>query len=73
MTKTHKGHNILISAARLSVKPIWKPSVRVIWSEDGQGKVNTLDVDGTFNGREEAETAGFVFAKNWIDSGKPEQ
>ena len=68
MTKTHKGHNIFISASRSGDRLQWKPSVRVIWSEDGQGKVNTFDVDRTFRGRDEAEIAGFVFAKNWIDS-----
>ena len=71
MTKFHKGHNILISTSRSGVRPQWKPSVKVIWSEDGQGKTNTLDVDATFREKEEAETAGFAVAKNWIDNGKP--
>jgi hypothetical protein len=73
MNKSHKGHNIFISASRSGLRPQWKPSVRVIWSEDGQGKVNALDINATFQRREEAETAGFAFAKNWIDIGKPDQ
>jgi hypothetical protein len=71
MTQTHKGHNIVISAARCGATRQWKPQVKIIWSEDGQGKISTLNVDGTFGARAEAEVGGLVFAKKWIDDGKP--
>ena len=71
MNRTHKGHTIFIAATRFGQRE-WKPSVRVIWSENGEGKLNTLDVKAAFKAREEAETAGFTFAKSWIDSGKPQ-
>ena len=70
MHRTHKGHTIFISAERSNLRE-WKPSVKIIWSENGEGKINRLDLKAAFKQREEAETAGFTLAKSWIDGGKP--
>ena len=70
MNRTHKGHTISISVERSGQRE-WKPSIRIIWSENGEGKINRLDVKAAFKRREEAETAGFTLAKRWIDGGKP--
>jgi hypothetical protein len=71
MNRTHKGHTIFISAGRSGLRE-WKPSVRIIWSENGEGKTKTLHVSTAFKQKEKAETAGFTLAKNWIDGGKPQ-
>jgi hypothetical protein len=73
MNGTHKGHTIFISAARTGKLREWKSRVKVIWSDDGHGKVSTLDVTGVFRERAEAERGGLMFAKKWIDAGKPDQ
>ena len=73
MNKTHKGHNIVISASRSGDTRQWKSHVKIIWSEDGQGKITTLNVNSAFGARREAEMAGLIFAKKWIDDGKPDR
>ena len=72
MTKAHKGHKILVSASRLAVARQWKIGLTIIWSEDGKGMVSKLTLDRKFRLREEAEMDAFLFAKKWIDDGKPE-
>lgn len=72
MNQTHRGHNILISTMRFGDTRQWKTQVKIIWSEDGQGKISTLNVNGAFGAREEAEKGGLIFAKKWIDDGKPD-
>ena len=70
MSESHKGHNIVVSAIRAADTRQWKPHVKIIWSEDGQGKTATLEVNSAFRARGEAETGGLIFAKKWIDGGK---
>jgi hypothetical protein len=72
MNGTHKGHNIFITASRSRDTRQWKPHVKIIWSDDGQGKISTLDVNGAFGATREAEMGGLIFAKKWIDDGKPD-
>jgi len=72
MNGTHKGHNIIVSAARRAATHQWEPRLTVIWSEEGQGKLNKLIVDRAFRARQEAEEEGLRFAKKWIDDGKPD-
>lgn len=72
MSKTHKGHRILVSASRLGVARQWKLCLTIIWSEDGKGIVSKLTINRTRRLRQEAEMDGFLFAKKWIDDGKPE-
>jgi hypothetical protein len=72
MNETHKGHNIIASASRFGSTRQWKSQVKIIWSEDGRGRVSTLEVNGVFAARREAEIGGLIFAKKWIDDGKPQ-
>ena len=73
MNGAHKGHTIMVSAARLStVRHQWKLCLTIIWSEDGNGIVSKLTVNRTFRLRQDAEMAGLMFAKKWIDDGKPD-
>jgi hypothetical protein len=72
MNETHKGHNIIASVSRSAGTRQWKSQVKIIWSEDGKGRVSTLDVDRVFNARREAEMGALIFAKKWIDDGKPQ-
>ena len=73
MNGFHKGHNIISSAAKTGKLRQWKTHVKVIWSDDGFGKVSTLEFDGVFREKAEAERGGFIFAKKWIDEGKPDR
>jgi hypothetical protein len=72
MNGSHKGHNIIASASRSGSTRQWKSQVKIIWSEDGKGRVSTLVVKGVFGARQEAEMEGVIFAKKWIDDGKPQ-
>ena len=72
MHKTYKGHTILVSASRLAITRQWKLCLTIISSEDGKGIVSKLTVNRTFRLREEAEMDGLLFAKKWIDDGKPD-
>jgi hypothetical protein len=72
MSGFHKGHNIIISATRTAKLRQWKTQVKVIWSDDGHGKLSTLVVSGVFREKAEAERGGLIFAKKWIDDGKPD-
>jgi len=71
MNGRHKGHTILVSVARLPVIRQWEPCLKVIWSEEGEGRLNRLTVNRAFRARQEAEMEGLNFAKKWIDDGKP--
>jgi hypothetical protein len=71
MNETHKGHKIIVTTSRLAATR-WEPRLTVIWSEDGHGRLNKLNVNRAFRLRREAETEGFIFAKKWIDDGKPD-
>ena len=70
MHETHKGHRIMVSASRMDGLSQWKPSLTIVWSEDGQGKVSKLNPELEFRARREAEMEGLIFAKKWIDDGK---
>jgi len=72
MNEAHKGHRILVSASRLATARQWKLYLTIIWNEDGKGIVSKLTVNRTFRLREEAEMDGLLFAKKWIDGGKPD-
>jgi len=72
MNETHKGHKIIVSASRLATTRQWEPRLTVIWSEDGNGRLSKLTVNRAFRVRREAEMEGLIFAKKWIDDGKPD-
>ena len=71
MNDTHKGHKIIVSTSRLAAMR-WEPRLTVIWSEDGEGKLSKLNIKRAFRVRREAEMEGLIFAKKWIDDGKPD-
>jgi hypothetical protein len=71
MNETHKGHRILVSSSRRAPRQ-WKLCLTIIWSEDGKGISSKLTVNRTCRLREEAEMDGLLFAKKWIDDGKPD-
>jgi hypothetical protein len=64
MNGTHKGHNIIVSVARRPTTRQWEPRLTVIWSEEGQGKLNKLTVDRAFRARQEAEMKDSDSPKN---------
>lgn len=72
MNEAHKGHRIIISTSRLPATRQWKPHATVIWSEDGNGRLRKLTVNGAFSVRRDAEIEALTFVKKWIDDGKPD-
>ena len=72
MNETHKGHNIIVSTAPVPATRQWEPRIKVIWSEDGKGRLIKLTDKRRFRVRQKAEIEGFTFAKKWIDDGKPD-
>ena len=72
MNETHKGHNIIVSTARVPATRQWEPRIKVIWSEDGKGRLSNLTDNRRFRVRQKAEMEGLTFAKKWIDDGKPD-
>jgi len=70
MNGRHKGHTILVSIARLPVTRQWEPRLTVIWSEEGEGRLNKLTVNRAFRSRQTAEMEGLNFAKKLIDDRK---
>ena len=63
MNGRHKGHTILVSVARLPMTRQWEPRLTVIWSEEGEGRLNKLTVNRAFRARQDAEMEGLNFAK----------
>ena len=61
MNGSHKGHNIIVSAARRPASRQWEPRLTIIWSEEGIGRMNKLTVDRAFRSRRNwpSEPTGF--------------
>ena len=72
MNGTHKGHRINVSVSRMAGPPQWKPCLMIVWEDDGNGRVSKITLDRPFRDRKKAEMEGLMFAKKWIDDGKPD-
>jgi ABC-type proline/glycine betaine transport system ATPase subunit len=71
MTETYEKHNIQASAWRLADPKGWKPRILIGWSEDGLEMIKSFTIQRTFATEKEAQLDGLLFAKTWIDDGKP--
>ena len=71
MTENYEEHNIQASAWRLPDPSSWKPRVLIGWSEDGREMMKSFTIQRTFATEKEAQVDGLLFAKTWIDDGKP--
>jgi hypothetical protein len=63
MNESHKGHNIIVSSAPVPATRQWEPRIKVIWSEDGKGRLSNLTDTRRFRVRQKAEMEGLTFAK----------
>jgi hypothetical protein len=69
LLEIYKDHEISTSAVE-SDSGGWTPQVTVT-DMRLKMKVSVPNITETFPTREEAENQGLLFAKNWIDLGKP--
>ena len=74
MEETYKKHIIRSGAAPVPDCKEWKPIAQINWNEGGKGRVKLWmewHFKLTFPTEKEAEMEGHLFAKKWIDDGKP--
>ena len=74
MEETYKEHFIRSGARRMRNSAEWKPIAQIRWREGSNDFVKTWtesDFKRDFPTKEEAEREGLLFAKKWIDDGKP--
>lgn len=70
MQQTYKGYRLHSAAAGVRNTNAWKPISQVNWKEHGEERVKLWmewHFQNTFASYEEAELAGLVFAKKWVD------
>ena len=71
MNENYEKHNIQASAWRLTDPNGWRPRILVGWSEDGREMIKSFTIQRTFATEKEAQLDGLLFAKTWINDGKP--
>jgi hypothetical protein len=70
MVKTYKKAIIRIIAESTG-RSRWKPSCDVTFIKNGRKILKRLNLNLDYDSAEQAERAGMVFSKKWIDAGKP--
>jgi hypothetical protein len=71
MEQNYKRH-LIIGIASCSLEGKWKPDVHI--ADLGNGDrfhIRLAKFSKNYPNEEEAEQAGVLFAKQWIDNGKP--
>ena len=71
MDEDYKGHSIHSSASHLLDSNEWEPCVSISRIEQGKLELVNPHVGGVFSTQADAEKEGLLFAKKWIDEGKP--
>jgi hypothetical protein len=68
MEERYKNTTILVTttASRKGLK--WRSSCEVTYLKDGREKVEYLKLDLDYDTAEQAERAGLVFSKKWVDA-----
>jgi hypothetical protein len=75
MEETYKGHVIRSRAERVPNSNEWKPIAQVNWNDGGQERIKLWmewHFKDSFRTEKAAEIEGYLFAKKWIDDGKPD-
>ena len=70
MEEHYKHTTILITAGPAAAKK-WKPICQVTFMKGGREVVKDLKLVLDYDTAEQAERAGLVFSKKWVDAGKP--
>jgi hypothetical protein len=70
MEEQYKGHVLRVTIERDKGAYPWNPICRIL---DGEGRelIKQLDWPIGYNTPEQAEKAGLIISKKWIDAGKP--
>ena len=74
MEEIYNEHYIYSDGRLIPGRSKWAPTVNVYWMEDGRPRSKRWGVShfkGSFPTKEEAEKEAHLFAKKWIDDGKP--
>jgi hypothetical protein len=72
MEEQYKDATIVITAAPSVIRLKWRSSCAVKFLKDGGEAVEHLKLDLDYDTPKQAERAGLVFSKIWIDAGKPQ-
>jgi hypothetical protein len=70
MEEQYKGHVIRVTTAKDNSAYPWKPICRIL---DGASRefIKQIDWEIGYDTSEQAEKAGLLISKKWIDAGKP--
>jgi hypothetical protein len=72
MEEQYKDATIVITAAPSVIGLKWRSSCAVKFLKDGYEAVEYLELNLDYDTAKQAERAGLVFSKIWIDAGKPQ-
>jgi hypothetical protein len=75
MDENYKGHLIQSGAEGIPGSSEWRPSVRIIWHEEGRESIKYFPPGSfrrKFETEKEAESYAHEMSKKWIDDGKPD-
>jgi hypothetical protein len=75
MDENYKEHLIQSGGEGIPGSNEWRPSVRVIWHEEGRERIKYFppgSFQRKFETEKEAESYAHQMAKKWIDDGKPD-
>ena len=72
MEEIYKAHFIRRGARRVTHSTTeWQPTLQIRWCEGGNELTKIFHLKRSFAAKTTAETASLLFAKKWIDDGKP--
>jgi len=67
----YKGHDVKARGRRNLWDHTWRPQVTVVWQEEGIPRAQPFTLERICSNEIEAVRLGVIFAKEWIDQGKP--
>jgi hypothetical protein len=71
MDEDYKGHHIQSVPRHLPDSNRWSSHVVINWTVRSREQFRQFDVKRGFATQEDAELGGLIFARKWIDDGKP--
>ena len=72
MEEQYKDAAIVVTVTPSVMESRWRSSCAVKFLKDGDEAVEHLKLDLDYDTPKQAERAGLVFSKMWIDAGKPQ-
>ena len=71
MDEDYKGHHIQSVPRQLPESGRWTAHVVINWTAGSREELRQFEVKRGFATQEEAEMGGLIFARKWIDGGRP--